>query len=148
MRRSLASFILIIAVISAQQQFPSAMAATAVAAAPVAVGAELEKALEGLDSGLVSLRYPSFLERVSVFITLSCNCMTQTCTTVAGWPGAASLALPVTWIPLRHSAVAVPDINEQCNACADYDFAWLLAGECCAEHCWLCCGDLCEFLTE
>jgi hypothetical protein len=61
MRHSLASFILIFAVISAQHKLLSAMAATAMAAAPVAVGAELEKALEGLDSGLVRLRHCSSL---------------------------------------------------------------------------------------
>jgi hypothetical protein len=73
MRRSLASFTLIIAAVIAQQKSPSAMAATAMAAAPVAVGAELEKALEGLDSGLVRLRYPSILERVLTLFMLSCR---------------------------------------------------------------------------
>jgi hypothetical protein len=53
MRRYTAFLLCITAVVIFLSARSAAMAATATTAAPVAVGAELEKALEGLDSGLV-----------------------------------------------------------------------------------------------
>jgi hypothetical protein len=73
------------------------MAATATAAAPVAVGAELEKALEGLESGLVRLCYFSRLSLVLAAVLIMSNVATLPSMprAAAAGGGAASLALPV-----------------------------------------------------